>query len=311
MKEFKGVVPATITPFTKDGELNEPMFRKIMEFNIESGVDGFWISGGTGESVLLSESELIRTAEISAELCADRAASIVHVGALTTDSSARMARAAKNAGADAIACVPPFFYHPSDDAVIYHYQAVVEAAELPLFVYNQPKYTGVEFTPALMERVVREVPMVAGVKHSAPDFNNIRRFTDMGLAVFTGSGSLFISALLTGAVGIVDGPLTVAPNLWIGAYRSYQQGEIERAWLYQKKANKLIDLAAKYGMQATCKALSSEVFGEDCGDPRRPIPPLSDADKMALVKAAKQDGLIRALEPVAAGDIGHLSEVCE
>ena len=109
--------------------------------------------------------------------------------------------------------MPPFFYHPSDQAIIDHYRAVVDAAELPLFIYNQPRYTGVEFTAPLMEKVVKAVPQVAGVKHSAPDFNNIRRFADMNIAVFTGSGSLFLSALAAGAIGVVDGPLTVAPEL--------------------------------------------------------------------------------------------------
>ena len=293
MRDFKGVVAATITPFTPEGEFNEAAFRQVMESNIQAGVDGFWISGGTGESVLLTEDEVIRTAEISAELCKGRASSIVHVGALTTSSSARMARGASDAGADAIACVPPFFYHPSDQAIIDHYCAVVDASGLPLFIYNQPKYTGVEFTPALMEKVIKAVPLVAGVKHSAPDFNNIRRFTAMGIDVFTGSGSLFLSAMATGAVGVVDGPLTVAPELWVGAYRAYQQGDMAQAREYQRKANMLIDLAAQFGMQATCKALASASMGIDCGEPRRPIPSLSSEEKTELIDAAKSNGLIR------------------
>ncbi len=302
MTEFKGVVAATITPFDSDGKFNEAAFRHVMESNIQSGVDGFWISGGTGESVLLTDEENMRIAAISAELCRGRAKSIVHVGALTTGSAARMARAAGEAGADAIACVPPFFYHPTDQAIIDHYRAVVDASSLPLFIYNQPKYTGVEFTVPLMEKVMRDVPKVAGVKHSAPDFNNIRRFRDMGLAVFTGSGSLFLSALMTGAVGVVDGPLTVAPELWVGAYRAYQSGEIAAAQEFQRRANVLIDLAAVYGMQATCKALSSVVYGQECGDPRLPIPSLTPEEKSDLIGAAQSAGVIRTPQPTFVED---------
>ncbi len=302
MTEFKGVVAATITPFDSDGKFNEAAFRHVMESNIQSGVDGFWISGGTGESVLLTDEENMRIAAISAELCRGRAKSIVHVGALTTGSAARMARAAREAGADAIACVPPFFYHPTDQAIIDHYRAVVDASSLPLFIYNQPKYTGVEFTAPLMEKVMRDVPKVAGVKHSAPDFNNIRRFRDMGLAVFTGSGSLFLSALMTGAVGVVDGPLTVAPELWVGAYRAYQSGEIAAAQEFQRRANVLIDLAAVYGMQATCKALSSVVYGQECGDPRLPIPSLTPEEKSDLIGAAQSAGVIRTPQPTFVED---------
>ena len=302
MTEFKGVVAATITPFDAEGNVDEAVFRHIMESNIQSGVDGFWINGGTGESVLLTEEENIRITRISAELCRDRAKSIAHIGALTTASAVRMALAAGNAGADAIACVPPFFYHPSDQAIIDHYKAVVDASGLPLFIYNQPKYTGVEFTAPLMEKVIRNVPMVAGVKHSAPDFNNIRRFRAMGLAVFTGSGSLFLSALMTGAIGVVDGPLTVAPELWVGAYRAYQKGDITAAQEFQRKANVLIDLAAVYGMQATCKTLSSVVYGRECGDPRLPIPSLSADRKAELIGAAQSAGVIRIPQPSFAED---------
>lgn len=298
MSEFKGVVAATITPYTREGDFNEAVFRQVMESNIQAGVDGFWISGGTGESVLLTEDEVIRTAQISAELCKGRATSIVHVGALTTRSAVRMARGARDAGADAVACVPPFFYHPSDQAIIDHYRAVVDAAELPLFIYNQPRYTGVEFTAPLMEKVVKAVPQVAGIKHSAPDFNNIRRFADMGISVFTGSGSLFLSALAAGAIGVVDGPLTVAPELWIGVYQAYQQGDIPRAQEFQRKANKLIDLAARHGMQATCKALTSVRMGMDCGVPRLPIPALSDEEKRDLIAAAEAIGVLKEPQPL-------------
>ena len=79
MKDFNGVIAATITPFTEKGEFNESVFEHIMRSNIDAGVNGFWISGGTGESVLLEENEVIRTAEISVDICKNKAKTIVHV----------------------------------------------------------------------------------------------------------------------------------------------------------------------------------------------------------------------------------------
>lgn len=285
MSEFKGIVAATITPFTPEGEFDEAAFGTVLESNIKAGVDGFWVSGGTGESVLLTEEEVIRTAIVSAELCKGRAKSIVHVGALTTRSAIRMATGARNAGADAISCVPPFFYRPSDEAIINYYCAVADAADLPFFIYNQPKYTGVEFTVTLMEKMIKAIPQLVGVKHSAPDFNNIHRFTDMGLVVFTGHGSLCLPALSAGASGVVDGPLTVAPEIWVGIYNSYLEGSDIRARELQDKANKLIALAARFGMQATCKFLTGVRLDIDCGVPRLPIPALSEAQMRELLSA--------------------------
>ena len=294
MGNFHGVVPALITPFDAEGRLNEEAFREVMEHNIQAGADGFWITGGTGESVLLSEEEVIQIAQVSADQSKGRAKTIVHVGALTTQSAVRMAEASRAAGVDAISCVPPFFYRPSDQAVVDHYKAVAGAADLPFFVYNQPKYTGVEITPALMGTLIEQIPQVAGVKHSAPDFHNIRRFSQMGIDVFTGSGSLFLAALTAGAAGVVDGPLTVAPEIWVEAYRAYREGDVQRAQELQEQGAKLIDLAGKYGMQATCKALVKARLGIDSGEPRPPISSLSEEQTNQLLNDARAIGVLPA-----------------
>ena len=89
MPEFKGIFPAIITPMTRDGALNEAAFRQVMEFNIQAGVQGFWVAGGTGESVLLEDEENRRIAEIAADQSQGRILNIMHVGAPTTLRAAR------------------------------------------------------------------------------------------------------------------------------------------------------------------------------------------------------------------------------
>ena len=138
MAEFEGVYPAIITPMTKDGELNEAAFREVIEFNIEAGVHGFWVAGGTGESVLLEDHENNRIAEIAADQARGRIKNIMHVGAPNTRRAAAMAEHAAKAGVDAICCVPPFFYRQPDEAIVEHYRVVAAAADLPFFVYNLP-----------------------------------------------------------------------------------------------------------------------------------------------------------------------------
>ena len=161
-----------------------------------------------------------------------------------------------------------------------------------LFVYNQPKYTGVEITPAPMNTLVEEIPWVAGVKHSAPDFHNIRRFSQMGIDVFTASGSLFLAALAAGGSGVVDGPLTVAPAIWVDAYRAFKEGDNARAQELQEHGAKLVDLAGKYGMQATCKVLVKACMGIDCGVPRLPISSLNEDETRQLLSEAEAIGVL-------------------
>ncbi|MQF69383.1 dihydrodipicolinate synthase family protein [SAR202 cluster bacterium AD-804-J14_MRT_500m] len=293
MGEFQGVVPALITPFDSKGKIDEDALCQLIERNIEANVDGFWITGGTGESVLLTDDEIIRVAQLSGLQCRGRVKTIVHVGALTTRSAVKMATAVGKANIDAISCVPPFFYRPNIEGIINHYKAISDAASLPFFVYNQPKYTGVEISPNLMKTLIDHVPLVAGVKHSAPDFHNIRRFSQLGIDVFTGSGSLFIPALVSGASGVVDGPLTVAPELWVSAYEAFKKGDIERALVLQEKGAKLVDLAGKFGMQATCKALVNARLHINAGSPRLPIASLTDEETKQLLREAQDMGLIR------------------
>ena len=188
--------------------------------------------------------------------------------------------------------MPPFFYRPTNQGIVDHYKAVAAAAGLPFFVYNQPKYTGVEITPALMNTLVEEIPWVAGIKHSAPDFHNIRRFTQMGIDVFTGSGSLFLAALAAGGSGVVDGPLTVAPTIWVEAYKAFKEGNIERAQELQEQGAKLVDMAGEFGMQATCKVLVKACMGIDCGVPRLPISSLSDEQTKQLLREAEGIGVL-------------------
>ena len=109
-KEFFGVYPALITPLDSDGKLNESAMRKVIEFNISAGVHGFWVAGGSGESVLLDDEENRRIAQIVSEESKGKVKNIMHVGTPTTARSAKLAEHAAKSGVDAICCVPPFFY---------------------------------------------------------------------------------------------------------------------------------------------------------------------------------------------------------
>ena len=124
MGEFRGIYPAIITPMRRDGEIDEAAFREVMEFNIRAGVHGFWVAGGTGESILLTEDENGRIAEAAADQNRGRVKNIMHVGAATTAQTIRQAERAARAGVEAICAVPPFFYNGSDDDVVEYYRAV-------------------------------------------------------------------------------------------------------------------------------------------------------------------------------------------
>jgi dihydrodipicolinate synthase/N-acetylneuraminate lyase len=293
MANFKGIFPAIITPMTQEGALNEAAFREVIEFNIQAGVHGFWIAGGTGESVLLDDDENMRIAEIAANQSRGRVNNIMHVGAATTKRAAALAENAARAGVESICCVPPFFYRQTDEAIVEHYRVVGAAADLPLMVYNLPHSTGVEITPDLMGKIQDRVPQLAGLKHSAVTFPNVRAFSKMGLSCLIGNSMLMLPALTIGASGCVDGPPNAAPELWVEIWNAYEAGDLDRAEAAQEKASDVSLVVREFGMHATLKALLSERLGIDCGAPRLPTPPLTSEQRSIVLKRAEEIGLTR------------------
>ena len=292
MKSFNGIFPAIITPMSTDGRLNEDVFRQVMEFNIQAGVHGFWVAGGTGESVLLDDAENCRIAEIASDQNQGRIANIMHVGAPTTARSARLAEHAAKAGCEAICCVPPFFYGQSDRGIVEHYRIVAAAADLPFFVYNLPSATGVEITPDLMAKIQERVPQLVGLKHSAPYIPYVKTFAEMGLSCLIGNSRLFLPALLIGATGCVDGPPNMAPELWVDIWRAYEAGDIPAASKAQEKASSAAEaLSVPFKFHGAIKAVLGQRLGIDCGDPRPPGEPLTAEEHAKLADKVVALGL--------------------
>lgn len=300
MDEFRGVYTALITPMTADHALNEEAFRKVVEFNIQAGVDGFWVAGGSGESVLLDDAENNRIAEIVVDQSAGRARTIMHVGAPTTRRAAAMAEHAAGAGVDAICCVPPFFYGQSDAAIAEHYRAVAAASDRPFFAYNLPSATGVEITPALMETIRDRVPQLAGLKHSALDFGHVRRFVAMGLACFIGRSNWTLAALSMGAAGVVDGWPGIAPEYWVELRDAFAAGDMDRALAAQDKGNEVVRFFEIGHFHPILKAAVGYRLGIDCGTPRPPGAPLSEAQDRELRRRMTALGLLPAAALAAA-----------
>jgi N-acetylneuraminate lyase len=297
--EFKGMFPAPPTPVTDDGRIHEKALRALLEDNIAHGVHGFWMAGTTGEGPILTEEQRDAVARISAEVCKGKVPVIMHVGAISTASAVRAAKTARSAGCAAVCCLPPFFFPSSERSRIEHYQAVADAAgDLPFFVYNLPQLTQVETVPALMEKFVRAIPTLKGLKHSAPNFADIRVFADMGLICFSGNGAFPLPALTMGAVGTIDAPLSLAPWHYAELFSAWEAGDIARAKALQDGVRKYVDLVWMfYAMADVCKVVLSARLGIDCGRSIPPVNSLTDDEKREVLRVAESLGVTRSRTP--------------
>jgi N-acetylneuraminate lyase len=287
--EFKGMFPAPPTPVGADGRVLEKALRALLEDNIAHGADGFWMAGTTGEGPILTDEQRDATARISAEVCKGKVPVIMHVGAMSTASAVRAAKTARSTGCDAVCCLPPIFFPSSERSRIEHYKAVADAAgDLPFFVYNLPQLTQVETVPALMEKFVRAIPTLKGLKHSAPSFADIRVFADMGLLCFSGNGAFPLPALTMGAVGTIDAPLAIAPWHYAELFRAWEAGDIARAKQLQDGVRKYVDLVWMFfAMADVCKVVLSARLGIDCGRAIPPVNSLSQDEKREVLRVAE------------------------
>ncbi len=291
--EFKGVFPAPPTPVTDDGKIHEKALRALLEDNITHGANGFWMAGSTGEGPILTEDQRDAVARISGEVCRGRALVIMHVGAISTAAAVKAATSARAAGCAAVCCVPPVFFPSSERSRIDHYKAVADAAgDLPFFVYNLPQLTQVETVPALMEKFMRAIPTLKGLKHSAPNFSDIRVFADMGLICFSGNGAFPLPALTMGAVGSIDAPLALAPWHYAELFAAWEKGDLARAKTLQDGVRKYVQLVWMFGAPAhVCKVVLSARLGIDCGRPIPPVNALDDDETQEVLRSARSLGL--------------------
>jgi dihydrodipicolinate synthase/N-acetylneuraminate lyase len=292
--EFKGVFPAPPTPTTDDGRVNEKALRAMLDDHIAHGCGGFWMAGSTGEGPVMTDDARDVVAKVSAEVCKGRALVIMQVGSMSTASAVKAAKTSRAAGCAAVCCLPPLFFRASERSIIDYYKAVAEAAgDLPFFVYNLPQLTQIEFFPPMMEKLKREIPTLKGLKHSAPDFTQIRLFADMGLSCFSGNGALPLPALTMGAVGTIDAPLSLAPWHYSELFAAWEKGDMKRAQSLQDEVRKYVDLVWMFGAPAdVCKTVLSARLGVDCGHSIAPVNRLTDEQRREVLRVAETLGVI-------------------
>lgn len=135
------------------------------------------------------------------------------------------------------------------------------------------------------------MPQLTGLKHSALTFSNVREFVKLRLVCLIGNGALMLPALSAGAPGCVDGPPNMAPEIWVELWQAYQAGDFKRAQAAQERATEVTNIVREFGLHATIKAVISDRLGIDCGDPRRPGLPLTDAQRTEVLRRTAGLGL--------------------
>jgi N-acetylneuraminate lyase len=282
--KLSGILPALLTPFDADGEVNAPVIREVVDFQLAAGVSGFYLNGSTGEGLLLSEAERQLVVKTVVDQVKGRVPVVVHVGAMATQAARALAAQASEAGADAISSIPPIYFPVGAKGVKQYYQQVASAADLPFYVYNIPGATGIDVDVAMTRDLIAGVPTLRGMKYTSYNFFEMRKLIELNdgyLNIVSGPDELMVAAQAMGADGAIGSTFNVLPRLFVQAYEAFNAGDVAAARELQAKGNRAINTFLQFPSLSALKEMM-RLVGFDCGSARAPNLPLTGEQKGQL-----------------------------
>lgn len=299
IKDFKGVIPALLTVFDEDENIDEAGLRQLVSHLIEKGVDGLYVAGSTGEGFTMTSEERMRVVDIVMDETAGRVPVVVHVGAIGTKITIELAEHAKSAGAVGISSVPPFYYHFSEEQIVRYYRDIAEAVDLPMIVYNVP-LAGLLGMNAI--RALAKLDGVAGIKYTAAsqyEITQIKKEMGEEFLVYSGADEMAMNGLISGADGIIGSFYNMIPEAFIGIYEAVQAKDMDLAAQRQSTALDIIMIALSYpSFYAVMKKVLSWQ-GVAAGVCRRPFTNLTKEEETELkgvYKKLKEDRNITGID---------------
>jgi 4-hydroxy-tetrahydrodipicolinate synthase len=293
LNRFRGTAVAMVTPFKVDGAIDEAVLARHVDWCIEGGVEVLVPCGTTGESATMSAEEQLRVISLTVEAAEGRAAVMAGAGGNNTSDVARRAEAAREAGADAILSVSPYYNKPTPAGLYAHYLVVARAAGIPVFVYNVPGRTASNIRPdTLLE--LAEIDHIAGVKEASGDIEQImeilRRRPD-GFLVLSGDDALTLPVLALGGDGVVSVAANEAPALMSQMVRAALSGDLGGA---RELHYRLLPLMQANFVETNPIPVKTalELMGRGPAHFRLPLVPASEAGVEALRAALQHVGLL-------------------
>lgn len=212
---FEGVGTAIVTPF-KDGEVDYESYRKLVEWQVESGVKAIVVAGTTGEGSTLTIEERDKLTAITKEVCKYDAKVIVGTGTNDTRKTLELSLSAQNAGADGLLIVTPYYNKPTQDGLYAHYKYLSERLTKPIVIYNVPSRTGVNIAPETVAKLAQDCKNIIAIKEANPDVNQadeIYRLTqNMKFYIYSGNDDRAFHMCCAGASGVISVASNVIPE---------------------------------------------------------------------------------------------------
>ena len=283
IKDFKGVIPAVISVFHKDEELDEQGTREFIRYLLSMDIGGLYVTGSTGETWMMTAEERMRQVEIVMEEVGDKVPVVVHVGAMSTREAIKLAKHAEQFGAAGVSSVPPFYFKYNADQIYNYYKDVAEATSLPMIVYNIP-LAGM----MTVDQIIRlsEIENVKGVKYTGTALFEVMQIKDgckEGFQIYGGCDELGSSNISIGVDGVIGSFYNVIADHYIKIWNAVKASDIPLATKLQHQAVHVIFAGINSGSMMAAMKVWLRAAGLPGGWSRRPFSNFTEEEEKALV----------------------------
>ena len=279
---FRGTCTALVTPFSDTG-IDYPALDRLLETQLEAGVEALVVCGTTGEAATLDWEEALALIAHCVRFCGGKTKIIAGTGGNNTRKAAETARAAAALGADGLLSVTPYYNRCTQEGLLAHYEKIASATELPLILYNVPSRTNVDIQPETCAKLA-QLPTVSGIKEANPDVARVlklRRLCGPDFPVYCGNDDRILPFMVCGAVGVVSVLSNLRPKAVKELVDAALRGEYARALTFQAAQQPLIEALFEQINPIPVKAALA-LIGLPVGPCRLPLTEVSDRLQASL-----------------------------
>lgn len=290
--DWHGSFAVIITPFTRDGEIDEDGYRGVVDLVIEAGCHGLISAGSTGEFFLMTDDERRRVFSIAVDQAAGRIPVLAGTSATRTEDVVSLTRYAAEIGCDGAMVLPPIYIGLDERETVEFYSRVAGESGLPIMLYNSPLAVMTELPARLVERLA-DIDNVVAIKDSSLDMqqmSDLVRLCGDEIRVFVGTEDLLLPAVAMGAVGTVAMVPQVVGNMAVELYEAAASGDLGLARELHKKIARVYEIF-NVGSGYIAIKESMNMLGKPGGFSRPPMLPFTDEQRSELREILEDVGL--------------------
>lgn len=291
---FEGAMTAMVTPFDKEGKVDEEGLRENVRFQIKKGVHGLVPVGTTGECATLSYEEHNRVVDVVVDAAKGKVPVLAGTGSNSTWEATMLTKHAKEVGADGALLVVPYYNKPTQAGLYQHYKRIAEEVDLPQVIYNIPSRTSLNMLPETMAKLAK-VKNIVGVKEASGDLKQIARIIELAgkeFSVISGDDSLTLEIMKLGGVGIISVTSNLVPDKLVKMVDSFRSGDVQTAKMINDELAPLFKALFIETNPGPAK-MAMNWMGMAAGGLRLPLVELEPENQEKLRKVLVDMGLVK------------------